>query len=101
MVGAKDRLALLIRHLAQIAEGTGDETAALYRQITELPHGCPDLLTLRLGEMLHRFVPLKDATPLLVGHTVELGQAIQHALLGLLRKLPEARFALECGVLLR
>jgi hypothetical protein len=84
----------------RIAEGAGDEAATVYREAAEILHGAAYLLALRRGEALHGLGMLDDTAALLIGHVVELGEAIKHSLLSLGRELAEAGFVLERGLLL-
>ena len=98
-VGVEDGLALGVGHLAEVAEGPGDEAAAVFGETAKLLEGSADLLTLRHSEMRHGFVVLDEAAALLGRHVVKLGEAIEHALLGLRRKVAEARFLLQSALL--
>jgi hypothetical protein len=98
-VGVEDGLALGFRHLAKVAEGAGDEAAAIDGQRVVLLRCGLNLLTLDGGEVLDGLVAGEEAAALLVRHVVELSEAIEEALLVLLGQLFEARLVLK-GVLL-
>ena len=90
-----DRLTLRLRHLAQVAKGTGDQPAAFWGQAAKLLHGPADLLSLREAQPLHRLRAIDHAAALLRSHIMKLRQPVQHALLSLRSKLAKARFAFE------
>ena len=100
-VGVEGVLALLGRKAAEIAEGAGDDAAAIFRKTSQLLHGGADLLALLGGEALHDFGAGEEASPALGRHVVEFSEAIAHALLGLGRQIVEAGFLLEGALLLR
>jgi hypothetical protein len=95
----EDGIALLRRHLAEVAEGAGDKAATVLWKATKLPQGTHNLLALRWRQMLHRFGAFNDAAALFGRHIVELRKAVEHALLCLLREITEAGFVLQ-GTLL-
>ena len=98
-VGVEDGLALRVWHLAKVAEGSGDQTATIFRETAKLLHGSADLLALRRGEVRHGLVAVDNAAALFGRHAVELGKAIEHALLCLRRKVAKAGFALQGALL--
>jgi hypothetical protein len=99
-VGAEDGLALGLGHLAQIAEGAADEALAVGGKCVELLGGDANLLPLLRSEMFHHLIALQQAATLLLRHTVQFGEIVQRALLGLRGQLAEARFILERLLLL-
>jgi hypothetical protein len=94
-VGAEDGLALRLRHLAEVTEGTGDQAAAIFGEAAKLLHGSANLLTLGRREMRDGLVVLNDAAALFGRHTVELRETIEHVLLRQRRKVAEARLLLQ------
>jgi hypothetical protein len=93
-------LALGLGHLAEVAEGTADEAAAILRKAAELLHCSAKLLALRDAHVGDGFVALEEAAALLGRHIVELGKAVAEPLLGLGGKIVEAGLALERLLLL-
>src|SRR6266851_377459 len=75
-VGVQECLPLILRHLPEVSEGSGNQTPAVDGKSAKLLHGAPDLLTLRYGKVL------------------------QHTLLCLGRKIVEAWLALQRMLLL-
>lgn len=63
-------------------------------------HGVANLLTLGYCEVLHDFIAVKDTATLLLGHVIELGETIHHALLSFRRELVEAGLVSEGFLLL-
>ncbi len=90
----QNALPLRVGHFAKVAEGSSNQAPAIDREAAVLLHGLPNLLALRLTEVFHRLVALKDPVALLVRHVVKLSKTIKHALLRLLRKLAKARLLL-------
>jgi hypothetical protein len=100
-VRVENRLPLRDRHLPQVTEGARHQPAAINRQAAQLLHGIANLLPLRHGQMFHQLVVFEYPPALLVGHVIQLGETVQHALLGLRRKLAEAGLILQSLLLLR
>lgn len=91
---------LLGRKVAELAEGPGHGVALVRRQRAKLLHGAAHLGPLIDREVLHNLGVCEQALPLLRRHRVELGKAVAHLLLRLLRKLLEPWLALERTLLL-
>ena len=89
-VGVQQRLSLGWRHLAKIAEGAGDQAAAVDGKAVKFAHGVADLLLLSGVEVLNGFVALQHPATLLGGHVIELRQLVSKPLLALWRKIAEA-----------
>ena len=98
--GGEGCLPLLGGQGAQLAEGAGDDAAAIFGEAGELGHGAADALALLWRKLLHRLCSIEDALPLLRRHVVELGEPVVHALLHLRRKIAEAGLALERPLLI-
>jgi hypothetical protein len=90
---------LRLRHLAKIAEGSGDEAPAVFRQSPKLLHGAANLLSLRWSKTLHRFGTVKNAATLLWRHIIQLRQAIAHPLLSRWGEIAKARLILQSALL--
>jgi hypothetical protein len=99
-VGVDHGLALGWRGIAKFAEGACDEATAVDGKSTELLHGAANLLALGYGEVLHGLGALEEALALSIGHAIELGEAVEHALLGLGWQLAESGLVLEGSLLL-
>lgn len=84
----------------QVAEGPGDDPAAILGEAAELQHGAADLLALGRREMLHDLGTLEDALTLGLGHVVELGETLAHALLHLWGEIAEAGFPFKGSLLI-
>jgi len=96
----EDGLTLRNRHLADIAEGAGYQSAAIHWQIAELLHRPTKLLTLLRRETLHDLGALEESAALLRRHAIELAQVVAHPLLGLRRQVAEAGFPFQGTLLL-
>jgi hypothetical protein len=99
-IGVHHGLTLGLRHLAEIAEGSADETTAVLRKAAELLHSSAKLLALSDAHISDGFVALEEAAALLGRHAVELCETVAEALLGLGGKIMKARFALKRFLLL-
>jgi len=97
----EDGVALLWRHLAEIAEGTSDKTATVFRKAAKLPQSAHYLLSLWRRQMLHSLSPFNHAAALLGCHIVKLCQTVAHALLCLRRKISEAGLVFQGSLLVR
>jgi hypothetical protein len=64
-------------------------------------YGATPLLTLLRGQTFERFSPVERPVALLRIHVVQLGEAIEEALLGLPIQILEARLILERPLLVR
>jgi len=93
-LGVQDGLALRGREFAEAAEGAIYVAALVGREIEELLEGGADLLALRRCEVLHPLVVFEQALALFGRHGVELGEAIEQALLRLRRIEVEAGLGL-------
>jgi hypothetical protein len=90
-----------LRHLAKIAEGTGNKAPAVFREPTKLLHGTTNLLALRRRETFHCFGTVEDAATLLWRHIIELRQAVAHSLLSRWGEVAKARLVLKSALLFR
>ena len=89
-----------LRHLAKIAEGSGNKATAIFRESPKLLHGTANLLSLGWRETFHCFGTVKDATTLLRRHIVQLREAVAHPLLSRWGEIAKARLVLQCALLI-
>jgi hypothetical protein len=91
---------LRLRHLAKIAEGSGDKATAVFRESTKLLHGAANLLPLRRREPFHCLGTVKNAATLLWRHIIQLRQAIAHPLLSRWGEIAKAGLVLQSALLI-
>ena len=91
-----DLLALAGRHGAEIANGSGDHAATIWRKLRKLPVNLPRLLLLLRGQMLPGFHAVQDALLLLWRKIRKMLQPLAQHLLALRRETPKARIVLQC-----
>ena len=99
-VGVQECLPLILRHLPEVSEGSGNQTPAVDGKSAKLLHGAPDLLTLRYGKVLQHLIALNHTATLLGRQVIEPAEVLQHTLLCLGRKIVEAGLALQRMLLL-
>ena len=89
-----------LRHLAKIAEGSGDKATAVFREPPKLLHGTANLLPLRRRKPFHCFGTVKNAATLLGRHIIQLRQAVAHPLLSRWGEIAKARLVLQSALLI-
>jgi hypothetical protein len=99
-LGIQDGLALGGWKLAQATKGANNIAMLVGRKIVQLLHGIAELGALWRGEVLHPFILIEQAIPLIGRHGVEPHKQVAKMLLCLRREIAESGQILEVSLLL-